>query len=124
MTTSYIPFYFLELALLMNIAKWMYFFLVVKIHRNIRHYEINMEILVEREGHYEQTNCLGSDKPTFKQLMLNKLKKNSFVIYLAVGTVAIALTIVYSYFQAKFSIYIYSKDVDSYLNFLKFTGML
>ena len=124
MTTSTIPFFFLELALLMNIVKWMYFFLVVKIHRNIRHYEINMEILVEREGHYDQPNRLGSDSPTFKQLMLNKLKKNSFIIYVTVGTVAIALTILYSYFGAKFSIYIYSKDVDMYLDFLKINGKI
>ena len=45
---------FLELAALMNIAKWIYFFLVVQTHRNIRHYEINMDIYAEREGNYSK----------------------------------------------------------------------
>ena len=50
-TFGYVGSYlFLELAILMNIAKWFYYFLVVKFHRNIRHYEINMDIFAEREG--------------------------------------------------------------------------
>ena len=41
---------FLELAILMNIAKWFHYFLAIKLHRNIRHYEINMDIFAVREG--------------------------------------------------------------------------
>ena len=50
---SLMPYLFFELAILMNIAKWIYYFLVVKTHRNIRHYEISMDIFAEREGHYQ-----------------------------------------------------------------------
>ena len=46
------PFMFLELAILMNIAKWTYFILAVKAHRNIRHFEISVDIFAEREGLY------------------------------------------------------------------------
>ena len=50
-----IPFLFLELAVLMNIAKWIYFILAVRAHRNIRIFEINMDIFAEREGLYTPT---------------------------------------------------------------------
>ena len=41
---------FLELATLMSIAKWINFILALKTHRNIRLFEINLEIYAEREG--------------------------------------------------------------------------
>ena len=43
-------FLFLEIAILMNLAKWIYYFLAIKTQRDIRHYEINMDIFVECEG--------------------------------------------------------------------------
>ena len=42
---------FNELAVLLNITKWVYFVLVLKAHRNIRLYYISREIFAEREGH-------------------------------------------------------------------------
>ena len=37
----------------MNIAKWIYFFLVIKTHRSIREHEIEVE-LMDEEKHSEQ----------------------------------------------------------------------
>ena len=69
-----VPILFLELAILMNITKWIYFILALKAHRNIRHYEISREVFAEREG---RSTLLPDDsltressteirKPTFK----------------------------------------------------------
>ena len=44
------PYLFLQLGILMNITKWVYFFVAINTHRNIRHFEINMEMYAEREG--------------------------------------------------------------------------
>ena len=35
---------------MLNIAKWIYFFMVIKTHRNIRLFEISVEIFAERDG--------------------------------------------------------------------------
>ena len=35
---------------MLNIAKWIYFFLLTKTHRNIRLYEINAEISIDKIG--------------------------------------------------------------------------
>ena len=61
---------FLELAILMNIAKWVYYFMVVKTHRNIRHYEINMDIFAEREGLNDISllSDVNINKPDFKEI--------------------------------------------------------
>ena len=42
-----LPYIFLELAIILNIAKWVYFYLVIKTHRSIREYEINVAIMPE-----------------------------------------------------------------------------
>ena len=39
----------------MNIFKWIYFILAVRAHRNIRIFEINVDIFAEREGLYSST---------------------------------------------------------------------
>ena len=36
---------FLWLAIILNMAKWVYFYLVIKTHRSIREYEINEAII-------------------------------------------------------------------------------
>ena len=43
------PVMFLELAILMNITKWLYFFMVVQTHRNIREEEIKVEVYADYE---------------------------------------------------------------------------
>ena len=43
-TFKYTSIMFLELAILLNISKWVYFFLVAQTHRNIRYHEISMEL--------------------------------------------------------------------------------
>ena len=43
-------FLFLSIAIMLNIAKWIYFFLLIKTHRNIRLYEINEEISSNSAG--------------------------------------------------------------------------
>ena len=45
------PLFLLELAILLNITKWIYFILALKAHRNIAHYDISRKIFAEREGH-------------------------------------------------------------------------
>ena len=42
---------FLELAILMNVTKWIYYFLVMLTHRNIREEEIKVEVYADFEGH-------------------------------------------------------------------------
>ena len=42
---------FLELAVLMNITKWIYFFNVVQTHRNIREEEITVEVYADYDDH-------------------------------------------------------------------------
>ena len=44
-----LPFLFLELAIMLNIAKWIYYFLVMKTHREIRINEISAEISSGRD---------------------------------------------------------------------------
>ena len=41
---------FLSIAIMLNIAKWIYFFLLIKTHRNIRLNEINAEISIDKIG--------------------------------------------------------------------------
>ena len=55
---------FLELAIMLNISKWMYYFLVIKTHRNIRLYEINEEIISERNGSYTTSSVDDSTEIT------------------------------------------------------------
>ena len=40
---------FLWLAIMLNIAKWVYFILVIKTHRGIREYEIYVKIMYEEK---------------------------------------------------------------------------
>ena len=41
---------FLELAIILNIAKWIYYILVIRTHRSIREYEINVAIMYEEKN--------------------------------------------------------------------------
>ena len=60
------PNLFLEVAVLMNSAKWVYYFFVIDMKRNIRQNEIMMEISTEREGLNNQSllNSATSDNST------------------------------------------------------------
>ena len=64
------PFLFLEMAIMLNIAKWIYYFLLINTHRKIRLFEINAEIISGRD---EITN--NNSNPNYKDKKLKKLKK-------------------------------------------------
>ena len=74
------------MACFLKNAKWIYFVCVVKTHRDICLYKINIDIFAEREGNYNLSNDLISDesKPTFKDIQLSKLKKVRRFIYACV----------------------------------------
>ena len=103
----------LQLAIGINITKWAYFILVTKAHRNIRLFDINMDIFQEREGlnnpvpaaptsinydtNNDKLNEIASKKQTFKDLQLRKLKKNSLIVYAIFTVVAICVSCFYSF---------------------------
>ena len=45
---------FLELAIMLNISKWVYFFLVILTHRKIRYDEIFAEMMYESEDNSKE----------------------------------------------------------------------
>ena len=61
------PYLFLWLAVMLNIAKWIYFFLVIKTHRSIREHEIEVELISDL-----------NDSETVVQNILNDSETTSF----------------------------------------------
>ena len=45
---------FLELAIMLNIAKWIYYYLVILTHRKIRYNEIDAAIMIEEEDNSDE----------------------------------------------------------------------
>ena len=64
------PFLFLEMAIMLNIAKWIYYFLLINTHRKIRLFEISAEIISGRDE-----NIDSNSNPNYKDKKLKKLKK-------------------------------------------------
>ena len=66
-------FLFLELAIMLNIAKWIYFYLLIQTHRNIRIYEINQEIFPEGNNRKKvvSNNANGTDNTTVDKSLLS-----------------------------------------------------
>ena len=109
---------FLQIAILLNIAKWIYFFLVIQTHRNIRLFEINAEICPERievnlsasnsseftENNNEEKELLSNkeDVQNNKKEQLRKLKKQTNIIYSIVAAIIISLSSIYCFYAAKF----------------------
>ena len=70
-TISYdFSFLFLELAIMLNISKWIYFYLVILTHRKIRYDEIFAEMMYELEGNSKEQ----------KKLHLKNLKIKSNIL--------------------------------------------
>ena len=63
-------FLFLELAIMLNISKWIYFYLVILTHRKIRYDEIFAEMMYELEGNSKEQ----------KKLHLKNLKIKSNIL--------------------------------------------
>ena len=64
------PFLFLEMAIMLNIAKWIYYFLLIKTHRSIRLFEISAEISSGRDENIDSIR-----NPNYRERKLKKLKK-------------------------------------------------
>ena len=109
---------FVELAIILNVAKWFYFFFIMKTHRSIREYEINeaiiheeedseslaSNILVNTETTTDDENLLTDSKDksnSIKQKHLNKLKTKTYIIYTVVAVLAAALISIDSYYAVK-----------------------
>ena len=92
--------FFLELAALMNVTKWIYYFLIVQTHRNIREKEITLEVYADFDSVLKQSSDKLSLENTIKN-MLGKLKKLSCKIYKIMSAFALIISSVYIFLATK-----------------------
>ena len=70
---------FLEISIMLNIAKWIYFFFVIKTHRSIREHEIEVEMTKdEKDSKKVVSGIVGStETTTVDEKLLNDSKEKS-----------------------------------------------
>ena len=112
---------FLWLAIMLNIAKWVYFFFVIKSHRSIREHEIEVELMSDDMNSKKVVSCTLENTETssvdielltdnkdkdigIKQQYLKELKTKTNILYTVVAILATALVSIVSYYTAKFAI--------------------
>ena len=132
---------FVELAIILNVAKWFYFFFIMKTHRSIREYEINeaiiheeedseslaSNILVNTETTTDDENLLTDSKDksnSIKLQQLSKLKTRTYIIYIVVAILATALSSTYSYYTIRFVIDGFNEIFGEFYNDYSETLML
>ena len=92
---------FLELAILMNITKWVCYFLFLRTHRKIRWEELYVQIIdCKVEDDYNlPSNQLKLEN--FRKNFLSKLDRQTCITYSIVGTIAVGIIVTYMFFTVK-----------------------
>ena len=95
------PYLLIQLAIMLNIAKWMYFFLVMKTHRDIRIVEINAQIFTDEDSIDSQAPSSEKNKPNNVEGHLKQLERHCWYINIVFAVLAIPLCFVYIYYTNK-----------------------
>ena len=97
--TGQISYLFLELAMTVNLAVWVYFFMKIQTHRDIRYDEIFAQMMYGEEDKSKKQ----------KEQHLIKFNQKSRVIYIVVAVIVTFLLAIYIYFAVRIA-----KDTFNY----------
>ena len=92
---------FLELSILMNITKWIYYFLFLRIHRKIRYEEVYVEMI---DCKVEDDYNLPSNQLKLQNSRINflsQLERQNCKTYSIVGIIAFGIISTYVIFAVK-----------------------
>ena len=104
------PVFFLQMSILMNITKWVNYFLFLRTQRKIRYEEVYVEMMhckIE-DDYYLPSNQLKLQN--IRKNFLSQLEKHTYITYKILGIIAVAIIATYVIFTTKLCLNVNDDD--------------